>query len=145
MSRQQWLVVSPNYTGPSSDEISVWDATWPAPRTYQTVGRVRRPGTEAGHPRDMVCVQIDSVEDESVSIVDKVYGGQESHRLTTIFNLAPGLMQFQEHGSLPGGMLVFEFDDKPTLAPEDELKGAKIVRQDVWELFAQRGESSLEL
>lgn len=43
------------------------------------------------------------------------------------------------------GILIFEFDEKPTLAPKDELEGAKIVRQDAWELFAQRSDASLEL
>ena len=60
----------------------------------------------------MVCVQLDGLDDESVNVLEKVYGEQESRQVTTTFDLSPGLMQFQEHGSLPGGMLVFEFDER---------------------------------
>ncbi len=136
---------------PPSDRLpqlswgNVWDATWPALRTYQTVARTRKQGAQAGHLKYMVLVQLDTLDHDSTSVLENVYGKQGSCKVTTKFKIAPALMQFQEHGSLPEGIMVFEFDEKPTLADEKELNGISIVRQDAWELFVEKGDSTLEL
>ena len=123
---------------------NIWDACWAALRTYQTVDKVKREGAE-GRPRYMVSLQLDTFGDENMKALEEVYGKREGWRSTTKFKLAPGLMMYPEPGNIPEGFLVFEFDEKPTVAEGEELKGAKTVRQDAWELFVERGDLTLDL
>ena len=99
----------------------------------------------ASRPKYVVSIQYDSYDEQSAKAIESMYANDKSWRSTGNFKLTTGVLMRQEVGNLPGGLTVFEFDEKPDSPTGDQHKGVDIVRHDAWEIFVEKGDSSLEL
>ena len=115
----------------------------PALRTYEKLSKtVSKAAAEFRRARFVVTVQVDSLDEEGTGVVEKAYAG---YRSVSRWRLAPGLIMYQEPGDVPEGLMMFDFDEEPRIASEEDLKGVKVVKQDVWKNFVEMGDKTLEL
>jgi hypothetical protein len=130
--------------GSDGGAFDVWHA---ALRVYETVSQdVKRPAKlVSGRGNYLVSIQLDSVGD--VDAVKRVYAGRDECRSFMVCKIAEGLAEFPEVGPLPEGLVVMEFDGEraPEAAELIGRTGEEVVRLDIWEMFVEAGDRSLEL
>lgn len=110
-------------------------------RSYETVTKLGDNSGSADRPKYILSIQTERGDTAALEALDKRYVNMPGFRGSVKYRNVNGLLEYQEPGPLPQGLVLYEFDKQPsTEALENEQ-----IRTDVWELTDEWGDLSLVL
>lgn len=125
--------------GSIGSAFSCWHAGL---RSYETVGKIADEAVGTSRPKYILSVQTTDAEDSTWEALDKTYATAPGFRGSVRYRNVDRLLEYQEPGALPTGLVLYEFDgNEPPEIVMDELH----VKADVWKLTKEAGDLSLGL
>ncbi|KAK5046341.1 hypothetical protein LTR84_008485 [Exophiala bonariae] len=110
-------------------------------RSYETIARLGGSSESTERPQYIVSIQTEQGDTSTLEALDKKFVNLPGFRGSLKYRNVNGLLEYQEPGPLPEGLVLYEFDEQP---PAETLENEQI-RTDVWELTIEWGDLSLVL
>jgi hypothetical protein len=109
-------------------------------RGYVTIAKGSGKSKEQGRAKWLLSLQIESADPDALEGIGKKYEAVEGVRGWIAYGLRDGVLGYCEPGHMPRGLLLIEMDKRVEVGQEEG-----VVRRDVWELTAEKGDLSLGL
>lgn len=110
-------------------------------RSYEAVARLGGSSESTERPKYIVSIQTEKGDTATLEALDKSFVNLPGFRGSVRYRNVNGLLEYQEPGPLPEGLVLYEFDEQP---PAETLKNEQ-TRTDVWGLTNEWGDLSLAL
>ncbi|KIW97757.1 uncharacterized protein Z519_01341 [Cladophialophora bantiana CBS 173.52] len=132
-------LLPPEPDGSIGSAFSCW---YGALRSYETVGKIDDSTGSTSRPRYILSVQTRTADESIWKALDDKYTTLPGFRGSVRYRIVKGLLEFEEPGTLPAGMVLYEFDGevRPSVLVDDQH-----LKADVWELIKEAGDLSLRL
>ncbi|KIY03717.1 uncharacterized protein Z520_00408 [Fonsecaea multimorphosa CBS 102226] len=132
-------LLPPEPDGSMGSAFSCWNG---ALRSYETVGKIDDNTGSASRPKYLLSVQTKAADESVWEALNNKYTKLPGFRGSVRYRIVEGLLEFAEPGTMPAGMVLYEFDGE---APPSVLMDDHHLRADVWELTREAGDLSLRL
>ncbi|OAP63118.1 hypothetical protein AYL99_02345 [Fonsecaea erecta] len=132
-------LLPPEPDGSIGSAFSCW---YGALRSYETVGKIDDKTGSTTRPKYLLSVQTKDADQSVWKALDDKYATLPGFRGSVRYRIVEGLLEFGEPGTMPAGMVLYEFDGD---APPSVLTDDHQLRADVWALTKEAGDPSLRL